>query len=188
VTQDDYYQVRPHPLTLHQSKQVSSHSLTPHPPSQGYLIPKNAGILNNVYTVCSDPTRYPDPRRFIPERYKNDLLSFAETATHADPATRDLFTFGAGRRICQGMHVAERSMFIAISRLLWSFDFRAISGKVPDPAAISEGLACMPAKFECEITAREGKAGVIRGVWVEAQTTQLDAEGQWRDLPSGTGV
>lgn len=149
---------------------------------QGYLIPKGAGILNNVYTVCSDPIRYPDPRRFEPERYTNDLLSFAETATHADPDTRDLFTFGAGRRICQGMHVAERSMFIAISRLLWSFEFQSIPGKDPDPAAIAEGLACMPAKYTCDIRAREGKAELIRGIWDEAQSA-LDDEGQWKDLP-----
>jgi cytochrome P450 len=184
VTQDDYYQVRN--TTPTPPKQANSPSLTTASPSQGYFIPKNSGILNNVYTVCSDPTRYPDPRRFSPERYASNLLSFADTATHADPATRDLFTFGAGRRICQGMHVAERSMFIAISRLLWAFDFAAVPGNVPDPAAISEGLACMPAKFACEITAREGKAGVIRGVWDEARTTQLDGEGQWRDLLSGT--
>lgn len=108
--------------------------------------------------------------------------SFAEIATHADPEVRDLFTFGAGRRICQGMHVAERSMFIAISRLLWSFDFRSIPGKKPDPAAISEGLACMPAKYTCDIKAREGKAELIRAIWEEAQSA-LDNEGQWRDLP-----
>jgi hypothetical protein len=81
------------------------------------------------------------------------------------------------------MHVAERSMFIAISRLLWSFDFASIPGQEPDPAAISEGLACMPAKFVCEITAREGKAELIRETWGEAQSV-LDGEGQWKELPS----
>jgi len=149
---------------------------------QGYLIPKGAGILNNVWTLCSDPIRYPDPRRFEPDRYKNDLLAFAETATHSNSDTRDLFTFGAGRRICQGMHVAERSMFIGISRLLWAFDFEAIPGKVPDPTAISQGLACMPSRYSCDIRPREGKADVIRAVWAETQSV-LDRRGQWRDLP-----
>lgn len=151
--------------------------------SQGYLIPKGAGVLNNVYTVCSDPVRYPDPRRFEPDRYKNDLLGFAETATHVDPEKRDLFTFGAGRRVCQGMHVAERSMFIGISRLLWSFDFRSIPGREPDPSAISEGLACMPARYTCNIKPRYEKAKLIRAVWNEAQNA-LDDRGQWKHLPS----
>jgi hypothetical protein len=82
------------------------------------------------------------------------------------------------------MHVAERSMFIAVSRLLWAFDFKVIPGKVPDPDAISEGLACMPAKYVCDITPRDGKAGSIRTVWEEAQSA-LDGEGQWKELPRG---
>ena len=74
-------------------------------------------------------------------------------------------------------------MFIAISRLLWAFDFGVIEGKRPDPDAIAEGLACMPAKYECEIKAREGREGIVRGVWEEARRGELDGEGQWRELP-----
>ena len=80
------------------------------------------------------------------------------------------------------MHVAERSMFIAISRLLWAFDFATIPGKEPDPNAISEGLACMPAKYVCDITPREGKAESVMGCWEEAKRA-LDGEGQWMELP-----
>jgi hypothetical protein len=38
VTQDDYY--------------------------EGYLIPKGAGVLYNVYTINMGETRHPDPRSF----------------------------------------------------------------------------------------------------------------------------
>jgi cytochrome P450 len=38
-----------------------------------------------------------------------------------DCAQRDHFTFGAGRRICPGIHIADRSLFVAVSRLLWGF-------------------------------------------------------------------
>lgn len=139
-------------------------------------------MVNNVWAICSDPARYPDPRRFEPERYKNDLNTLADTATHADPNVRDVFTFGAGRRICQGMHVAERSLFISMSRLLWAFDFRTIPGKEPDPSAIIQGIVTCPEKYECEITPREGRSESIRRIWLEAQEV-LDDRGQWKDLP-----
>ena len=39
-----------------------------------------------------------------------------------DVSERDHFAFGAGRRICPGYHVAERSLAIAIMRILWAFE------------------------------------------------------------------
>ena len=39
---------------------------------------------------------------------------------------RDHWTFGAGRRICPGVVVAERELWLAISRLLWAFEIRAL--------------------------------------------------------------
>ena len=39
------------------------------------------------------------------------------------------------RRICPGIHVAERELWLAISRLLWAFDIRS----VPDePISLEE--------------------------------------------------
>jgi len=39
---------------------------------------------------------------------------------------RDHWTFGAGRRICPGLHAAERELWLAISRLLWAYKFYAL--------------------------------------------------------------
>lgn len=33
--------------------------------------------------------------------------------------------FGAGRRICPGISVAEREIWLAVSRMLWAFDMEA---------------------------------------------------------------
>src|ERR1700733_6302398 len=30
---------------------------------------------------------------------------------------------GAGRRLCPGIHLAERNLFIAMAKLLWAFSF-----------------------------------------------------------------
>lgn len=71
VTQDDYY--------------------------EGYLIPKGTGVLNNVYAIHMDAKRHPDPRRFEPLRYKDDLLNLSDSAANPDGTKRDQFTFGAGK-------------------------------------------------------------------------------------------
>ena len=43
--------------------------------------------------------------------------------------------FQISRRICPGIHVAERELWLAISRLLWAFDIRS----VPDePISLDE--------------------------------------------------
>jgi cytochrome P450 len=55
-------------------------------------------------------------------RYYNFPLTAAEAASATDPMERDHYSYGGGRRICPGMHVAERSLFINLARLLWGFD------------------------------------------------------------------
>ena len=55
-------------------------------------------------------------------RYYGFELSAAEAAVTSDPNGRDHYAYGGGRRICPGMHVAERSLFLNIARLLWGFD------------------------------------------------------------------
>ncbi|OIW33988.1 cytochrome P450 [Coniochaeta ligniaria NRRL 30616] len=60
---------------------------------EGILIPKNANILNNVWAIHIDLARYPEPRNFVDA----------------------VFTFG-------GIYVAERSLFLSISRILWAFN------------------------------------------------------------------
>ena len=39
---------------------------------------------------------------------------------------RDHWTFGAGRRFCPDVIVAERELWLAISRLLWAFEIQAL--------------------------------------------------------------
>ena len=39
---------------------------------------------------------------------------------------RNTFVYGAGRRICLGMHLAENSLSITVPKLLWAFNFTPI--------------------------------------------------------------
>jgi cytochrome P450 len=65
------------------------HAVTQDDWYNGYLIPKGAGVMNNVWSIHMDPNRHPKPRVFDPERYKDDTQSLADAAANADATKRD---------------------------------------------------------------------------------------------------
>ncbi|KAF1350600.1 cytochrome P450 [Lizonia empirigonia] len=156
----------------------------------GYKIPKGAGVMWNVWAVHMDAKRHPDPRRFDPARYLDDHQTAAEAANNPDASKRDHFVFGAGRRLCQGMHIGERSLFLAMSRLLWAFEFhkaRDTNGNeiVPDADDLTEGLFVLPKAFPARITPRDaGRVKQIKLEW-EKMEGLLDGDLQWKALPEG---
>ncbi|KAG8731899.1 hypothetical protein FRC11_001717 [Ceratobasidium sp. 423] len=85
-------------------------------------------VVCNTAAIHLDPARYDDPTRFKPERFLDCTLSMAESAVQSDPLKRDHFSFGAGRRSCPGVQVAEQDIFIALARLLWAFEFSTPTG------------------------------------------------------------
>jgi cytochrome P450 len=92
----------------------------------------------------------------------------------ADPYERDHFTYGAGRRACPGVHVAERSLYINISRVLWGFDISkkgGPDGKLIEPTqTMVRGFMSVPQPFECDITPRSEKhATIIRDEFRKAE-------------------
>lgn len=161
---------------------------------EGYLIPKNAGVVNNVWAINMDPTRHPEPRRFDPDRYRDDFQGLADSAANPDASKRDQFTFGAGRRICPGMHVAERSLFLGVSRMLWAFDITPAvdaDGKpiIPDPEKLTQGFVCQPEEFPVSITPRdERRKQMVVEQWRMAEKECLDpVTKQWMASPLVNG-
>ncbi|ESK84495.1 cytochrome p450 [Moniliophthora roreri MCA 2997] len=85
---------------------------------EGYYIPKGSLIIPNILAMNHDVQIYgPDPNEFKPERFLN------EDGTHkpSPPDTKDEghYTFGFGRRICPGRHVATDSLHI-FAVVLWA--------------------------------------------------------------------
>ncbi|KAG9122080.1 hypothetical protein FRC07_001688 [Ceratobasidium sp. 392] len=117
-------------------------------------------VLCNPYAVHSNPLRFSDPEKFNPERFLDHTLSMAESVIQGDPHKRDHFGFGAGRRVCPGIQTAEQDIFIALSRLLWAFEFAVPPGVEvgvdPFDAFVGE-LVRTPAEFPLIITPRSGR-------------------------------
>ncbi|KAL2752599.1 hypothetical protein ACRALDRAFT_1058459 [Sodiomyces alcalophilus JCM 7366] len=157
----------------------------------GYRIPKDATIILNVWGVHMDPKRHPSPREFDPMRYIDDHQTSLDSANNPDPTKRDHFVFGAGRRRCAGMHIADRSIYLAISRLLWAFDFKRAVDPVtkqeliPDMNEIADGVMVFPKPFPTRIVPRSAsKEKSVREEWEEVAKL-LDGNGQWKTVPEG---
>jgi cytochrome P450 len=187
------------------------HSLTQNDTYMGYHIPKGSIIITNSWCVLrilgllfvitnivssfraihNDPQRHPNPREFDPMRYIDDHTTSIESANSPDATKRDHFVFGAGRRRCQGMHIADRSTYLAISRLLWAFDFhRAIDRQtgqeiIPDMNDLTGGFMMLPNPFPADIRPRtKSRAETVKLEWHHISSL-LDEQGQWKSVPEG---
>ena len=74
------------------------------------------------WSIHREEKLYPDPNSFRPERWlEPGWPTFKEPLTRC-PNLQNYSAFGFGRRICPGQNIAERSMYILISRMAWSCD------------------------------------------------------------------
>ncbi|CAE6444281.1 unnamed protein product [Rhizoctonia solani] len=116
---------------------------------KGYLIPKGATVLGNVWAITRDPDIYPEPETFNPDR-------FYQTSTPPAPG------FGWGRRICPGQHIAEASLFIAVASMLAVFNIEKARDEhgneiIPTTRAKESSLVYHPAPFKCDVKPRSAQ-------------------------------
>ena len=136
----------------------------------GYFLPKGTTIILNVWGLHHDEDHFPDPEQFIPERYANTPLLAPEYAASAEYEKRGHYRYGAGRRICPGIHLAERNLFPGVAKLLWAFSFLStldfegnpVPLDVDSATAYSNGFLHYPKPFNCRIEPRsEGRRNTI---------------------------
>ena len=87
----------------------------------GYLIPKDSAVFCSPYSIHMNPDVYPDPYTYNPDRYIGRPLLAMSYAGSPDYENRDHYSYGAGRRICVGIHLAERTQWRLTARLLWAY-------------------------------------------------------------------
>ncbi|KAJ3297021.1 hypothetical protein HK104_000938 [Borealophlyctis nickersoniae] len=122
----------------------------------GYFIPKDTIILTNIKSMSQEPTIFAgsDPNIFNPSRY-------AEGTPAAD--WNYGYVFGAGRRACVGLHLAQRELFMAFAYLVWATKWEPAAGGV-DTEALRAGLTNPPVRSEVVFKERfEGAAKKIAG-------------------------
>lgn len=120
----------------------------------GYLIPKGSTVVLNVWGMHHDEQRWDNPEEFRPDRYATHPKLASQYTS--DGPDRDHFGYGGGRRVCPGIHLAERNLFIAMAKLIWAFDFRK---KTDDTSQIGSSIGFLQCvtDYECDIKVRSQK-------------------------------
>ncbi|OCB89192.1 cytochrome P450 [Sanghuangporus baumii] len=118
---------------------------------KGYFIPAGTVLYGNVWAMLRDPKRYPDPDKFIPDRW---LPAYGEEP----PLEADKMAFGFGRRICPGRFFAENSIFIGVASILATFNIEKAVDEHGVPITPTEdylsSIVRHPKPFKCKITPR----------------------------------
>ncbi|RVW41128.1 cytochrome P450 76T24 isoform X2 [Vitis vinifera] len=97
----------------------------------GFTIPKNSQVLVNAWAIGRDPSTWPNPNAFMPER-------FLECDIDVKGRDFELIPFGAGRRICPGMPLAHRMVHLMLASLLYSHAWKLEDGMKPENMDMSE--------------------------------------------------
>jgi len=80
----------------------------------GYEIPPKIPIILASLVPNNNPTYFPDPESFKPERWFKEEHPLQKWAH---------LPFGYGPRMCQGFRVSELEMYICIAKLIQNFEW-----------------------------------------------------------------
>ncbi|RYC62618.1 hypothetical protein CHU98_g3609 [Xylaria longipes] len=131
----------------------------------GKFLPKGTTIILNTWGMHMDPEVWQDPEKFNPDRYKDHPLLAPEYVARGDWTKRDHYGYGVGRRVCPGMHLAERNMLLSVAKLIWAFKFEAQTKPDGTPVPIDadpitgyhNGFLYSPKAYGCKPVLRSEK-------------------------------
>ena len=163
---------------------------------RGNTVPANTTVIYNTYGIHHSDTYYQQheksmPERFLDEQHHQYMPQYAHGPVQ--------YGFGVGRRECPGKHVAESSLFILISRMLWAFDFRGPTpgngtgesltlshiSKLYKPLLTSRQAGLVPilgpAQFECTLTPRDEKTAsyIVESAKIHDPSLQAEDTAQY---------
>lgn len=98
---------------------------------EGYHLPAGTVVTINNWAISLSPNEYENPEKFDPDRFLNDDL-WNHMKGH--------YGYGAGRRACAGFRVAQNSMFIFLSRLIYCFDIEQDPVRPPTWKVLTPGF------------------------------------------------
>uniref|UniRef100_P9WEI7 Cytochrome P450 monooxygenase claR n=1 Tax=Ampulloclitocybe clavipes TaxID=56467 RepID=CLAR_AMPCV len=131
------------------------HRVTEDDVYNGYLIPKGAIVLPNLWMFAHDPSQYHNADEFKPERYLETDGNVPELDPHA-------LAFGFGRRACPGQELADTNMFLTIAMSLAVFNIsKAVDEKGREIEPVNEfssGTVSHPKPYKCKVTPRSASA------------------------------
>jgi cytochrome P450 family 135 len=113
-----------------------------------WLLPAGSVVAVSIYLVHHDPELYPEPGRFLPERFLGG----------SQPPPYAWIPFGGGVRRCIGARMATQEVSVALSQLLGRFELRTPEGSEDEEGQRRCGVAYVPAKGAPVRLLRSGSA------------------------------
>ncbi|KAI0634749.1 cytochrome P450 [Trametes polyzona] len=160
-----------------------AHRLTEDDVYRDWAIPKGTVVWANIWSMLQDPSIFPEPDEFRPERYLNEDGGLRRLERHEDPA---IIGFGFGRRICPGMFFAINSIFIGVATMLAVFDIRKskdAQGKEIVPEVDFRGFISHPMPFRNDSQSH----GMVVGVRLEVCCVFIYFCTSLQQVPHDTG-
>ncbi|KAJ4993526.1 cytochrome P450, partial [Stagonosporopsis vannaccii] len=143
---------------------------------RGYHIPAGTVILQNIWIDSHDPSLFPSPDTFDPDRYLANPYGTALSAEECQAQGRKLvYAFGSGRRQCPGNVFAQNGFLAMAAKIVWAFDVKP-KGKLDlsVETGFHGGLLLGSEPFEVEFVPRsEGHRRAVvedwerTGVWLD---------------------
>ncbi|KAL2847563.1 cytochrome P450 [Aspergillus pseudoustus] len=131
---------------------------------EGMFIPKDSTLFVATWAIHHTEGLFPNHDTFDPERYANHPKLANDYAGSPEWSNRDKC-----RRLCPGVHFAERNMWRIAAKLLWAYEFSEpvdpITGEVIplDVNAYNPGILQAPLPFNVQIKPRsEQHAATIK--------------------------
>ncbi|GKT50626.1 cytochrome P450 monooxygenase yanC [Colletotrichum spaethianum] len=144
----------------------------------GMLIPAGSTVFIPPYGLNHSKDTSPDPENYSPDHYLRVADKLApELAASPRYAERDHYSYGVGRRLCVGLHLAERSQWRIIAQILWAFRIEPAigeDGKIIEVDtsydAYEDGFVHMPREYKVRFVPRSEKhAEVLRREFSEIE-------------------
>ncbi|WRX23930.1 Cytochrome P450 - like 10, partial [Theobroma cacao] len=107
----------------------------------GYHIPKNTQVFVNAWAIGRDPEVWDDPLLFKPERFIGSKIEYK--GHHYE-----LIPFGAGRRMCAGVALADRVLRLVLGSLLHHFDWELGGNVTKETIDMKDKLGVTMRKLE----------------------------------------
>ncbi|CAI4224187.1 unnamed protein product [Auanema sp. JU1783] len=115
---------------------------------QNHFIPAGSVILPQYGTLQFDPTVFPEPEKFNPDRFIQDGCYVKKA---------ELNPFGMGKRSCLGEKLARYELFLILTTLLQNYEFIKEEGKGLPSCDRSEGMTNVPKHYNVIVRKRVHK-------------------------------
>jgi cytochrome P450 len=87
----------------------------------GYALPPGTIVATQAWSMHRDPSVFPSPDTFLPERW----LKSSSTSGHLSTMANYMMPFGTGSRMCGGQNLAQVMLRVMVASFVRNFDISA---------------------------------------------------------------